>query len=238
MDAAHTNAHLHRPNSNCPFLSVVETAGLCHVNERGGWMWNGNNWPSFFQRQICFGVWRRVYGCCSGSPKTSGRKWTLKCKMERRGQNLYIKKKRINGCDDDYLIQEFKWTLRKPCSLMCEGREAGWKGTGEQNTDRSLFVFFLTPNLISLLFYFQLDSNWVVGGRGLSGSAVIWESVFSGHSGNETSPATVTHFLRHPSSLHFLLLLSSIRQRDGGISVGGLCRKDQWDFEHFACPLP
>lgn len=38
MVAAHTNAHIHihRLNSNCPFLSVVETAGLCHVNERGG----------------------------------------------------------------------------------------------------------------------------------------------------------------------------------------------------------
>lgn len=37
MVAAHTNAHthIHRLVSNCPFLSVVETAGLCHVNERG-----------------------------------------------------------------------------------------------------------------------------------------------------------------------------------------------------------
>lgn len=31
----HTHTHTHRLDSNCPFLSVVETAGLCHVNERG-----------------------------------------------------------------------------------------------------------------------------------------------------------------------------------------------------------
>lgn len=30
----HTHTHT-RLDSNCPFLSVVETAGLCHVNERG-----------------------------------------------------------------------------------------------------------------------------------------------------------------------------------------------------------
>lgn len=35
MVAAHTNAHTQKLDSNCPFLSVVETAGLCHVNERG-----------------------------------------------------------------------------------------------------------------------------------------------------------------------------------------------------------
>lgn len=35
MVAAHTNKPTRkRLASNCPFLSVVETAGLCHVNER------------------------------------------------------------------------------------------------------------------------------------------------------------------------------------------------------------
>lgn len=38
MDAAltHTHTQPHRLDSYCPFLSRVETAGLCHVNESGG----------------------------------------------------------------------------------------------------------------------------------------------------------------------------------------------------------
>lgn len=62
MVAAHTSAHIHRLDSNCPFLSVVETAGLCHVNERGGSEIELSN-PLFLQPQIRFGVWLGVYGC-------------------------------------------------------------------------------------------------------------------------------------------------------------------------------
>lgn len=58
----HTHSHTHRLDSNCPFLSVVETAGLCHVNERGGSEIEISN-PLFLQPQIRFGVWLGVYGC-------------------------------------------------------------------------------------------------------------------------------------------------------------------------------
>lgn len=70
MVAALTNAHINtqRLDSNCPFLSVVETAGLCHVNERGGSEIEINN-PLFLQPQIRFGVWLGVYGCQFGVSK-------------------------------------------------------------------------------------------------------------------------------------------------------------------------
>ena len=73
MVAALTNAHINtqRLDSNCPFLSVVETAGLCHVNERGGSEIEINN-PLFLQPQIRFGVWLGVYGCQFGVSKTAG----------------------------------------------------------------------------------------------------------------------------------------------------------------------
>lgn len=45
---------------------------------------------------------------------------------------------------------------------MCYKRDGGLQGTGEQivNGQITLLLFFLSPNLVSLLFYFTLDFNW------------------------------------------------------------------------------
>lgn len=108
MDAALTHTHMHTQphglDSYCPFLSRVETAGLCHVNEsRGSEIKLA---PSFFSglRHVSSSVadvfffWFSVLSLQeTASRKTDGEEKIIgslegiqKDRVNRREQNFYI----------------------------------------------------------------------------------------------------------------------------------------------------
>lgn len=135
--------------------------------------------------------------------------------------------------------------LREPYSLMSEKREEGFKGTGEQMTDRShCFCFFLSPNLFFIF-------TRVLSGRDRCDVVCQVQRssesrLFPQDTVERNTPATFTHF----SKTSFLPSLpsnslSSVTNRRGGgfgasnIRGGGATRKERWHFKSFrVCPLP
>lgn len=185
---------------------------------RAGGKWNWKSNPLFLQLQIRFGVWLCVYGCCL--PALQGQQvenehWSdqmvgslkenTKGRMKRMGHNFM--KKIIIMAVMRFNLRNY-WKFRKHYSINMwqeRSRIIRNRWTNDKRTDHFVFLFPLSPLLFIVLFELRAVSRCAH----LSGSAVIWESVvFSGHNGNETSRPHSHTFLRYPSSLHFLLLLS------------------------------
>lgn len=152
------------------------------------WM-RGAEQTVFLQSQIHYGVW-------GGNTGWTDRLWTSHLvgslnmlrkswKAEWNWGELQPKKKKI--CEK----------LRK---LHCLGGEKRIKSEWVSK----LQIFFPSPNPVS---YFKMGYNFGVG-RVCQVQRPSESVVFSGHGGNETPWPHSHTFQRHPSSLHFLLLLS------------------------------
>lgn len=92
---------------------------------------------------------------------------------------------------------------------MCDRGEAGLKGMDEQMTNGQITLFLLLLYLlISLLFYCNCEGWADVVIRQVQQSSE--SRLFSQDTmGEKKKPQPHSHtFLRHPSSLHFLLFLS------------------------------